>query len=49
MRLAGISNYEEANILLLERFLPWYNAKYTHEAPSVYMPLFKSSMEKGYS
>ena len=39
MRLAGISNYDEANRFLHDKFLPWYNAKYTHEAESAYMPL----------
>ncbi len=41
MRLAGIKNYDEANRFLLEKFLPWYNGKYTHEAESAYMPLPK--------
>lgn len=41
MRLAGVKNYSEANKFLLEKFLPWYNAKYTHEAESAYMPLAK--------
>lgn len=39
MRLAGIKTYDRANEFLLEKFLPWYNAKYTHEAESLYMPL----------
>lgn len=39
MRLAGINTYNEANKFLLEKFLPWYNSRYTHEADSVYMPL----------
>jgi hypothetical protein len=39
MRLAGIRTYDEANKFLIERFLPWYNAKYTHTAESAYMPL----------
>lgn len=39
MRLAGIKNYSEANRFLVEKFLPWYNAKYTHEAESSYMLL----------
>lgn len=39
MRLAGIKNYSEANKFLLEKFLPWYNLKYTHQAESSYMPL----------
>jgi len=41
MRLAGIKNYAQANQFLLEKFLPWYNAKYTHDAESNYMPLAK--------
>jgi len=41
MRLAGIKNYPEANKFLLEKFLPYYNAKFTHEAESGYMPLPK--------
>jgi len=41
MRLAGIKNYDEANKFLTERFLPWYNAKYTHKADSAYIPLAK--------
>jgi hypothetical protein len=39
MRLAGIKNYVEANKFLLEKFLPYYNAKFTHEAESSYMPV----------
>lgn len=41
MRLAGIRTYEEANKFLLEKFLPWYNLKYTHEAESAYTALPK--------
>jgi len=41
MRLAGIENYPEANKFLLEKFLPWYNVKYTHPAESSYTPLPK--------
>jgi hypothetical protein len=41
MRLAGIKDYTQANKFLVERFLPWYNAKYTHQAESSYMPLPK--------
>lgn len=41
MRLAGIKNYDEANKFLLEKFLPWYNAKYTHKAESTYRTLPK--------
>jgi len=39
MRLAGVKNYDQANTFLTETFLPWYNAKYTHNAESAYMPL----------
>jgi hypothetical protein len=38
MRLAGIKNYAQANKYLNEKFLPYYNAKFTHEAESSYMP-----------
>ena len=41
MRLVGIKNYDEANKFLSEKFLPWYNTKYTHEAESAYMPIPK--------
>jgi hypothetical protein len=41
MRLAGIKNYTQANKYLTEKFLPYYNAKFTHEAESGYMPLPK--------
>jgi len=41
MRLAGVKNYTQANRFLAEKFLPWYNAKYTHEAESAYMALPK--------
>jgi hypothetical protein len=41
MRLAGIRDYDEANRFLQDKFLPWYHAKYTHEAQSAYMPLPK--------
>jgi hypothetical protein len=43
MRLAGIKNYQQANRFLLERFLPWYNKKFTHQAESSYMPLPKDT------
>lgn len=39
MRLAGIKDYDNANKFLKETFLPWYNAKYTHQAESAYMPI----------
>jgi len=41
MRLAGIRNYDEANKFLIEKFLPWYNGKYTHPAENVYRILPK--------
>ena len=41
MRLAGIRNYAQANKFLTEKFLPWYNAKYTHVAEQAYMPVPK--------
>lgn len=41
MRLAGVKDYDEANRFLLERFLPWYNAKYTHQADSAYASIPK--------
>ena len=41
MRLAGIKNYTQANRFLVEEFLPWRNAKYTHPAESAYMSLPK--------
>jgi len=41
MRLAGIKNYAEANKFLLGNFLPYYNAKFTHEAESSYMSIPK--------
>ncbi len=41
MRLAGIKNYQEANRFLLEKFLPWYNSRYTHKVESAYLPLPK--------
>ena len=39
MRLAGIKNYDEANEFLLEKFLPYYNQRFTHEAESAYTAL----------
>jgi hypothetical protein len=41
MRLAGIKTYAQANEFLRKTFLPWYNARYTHQAESTYMPLPK--------
>lgn len=40
MRLAGIKNYAQANKYLLEKFLPWYNQRYTiKNLESGYLPL----------
>lgn len=39
MRLAGIQTYDQANQFLTEKFLPWYNGRYTHPVASVYRPL----------
>ncbi len=39
MRLAGISDYNEANGFLLNKFLPWRNERYAIKAESSYMPL----------
>lgn len=41
MRLAKIKDYSQANKFLIKKFLPWYNAKYTHQAESAYMSLPK--------
>lgn len=41
MRLAKITTYAQANRFLLHTFLPWYNARYTHQTESVYMPIPK--------
>ena len=41
MRLAGVKNYHQANKFLVEKFLPWYNQRYTHQAESAYMPVPK--------
>lgn len=41
MRLAGIKDYDRANQFILEKFLPWYNTRYTHQAESAYAPLPK--------
>lgn len=41
MRLAGTKNYVQANKFLAEKFLPYYNTKFTHEAESTYMSLPK--------
>lgn len=43
IRLAGIKDYDEANMYLVEKFLPYYNARFTHEAESAYMPLPKDT------
>jgi hypothetical protein len=39
MQLLGIKDYTKANEFLLNKFLPWYNKKYTREAPSSFIPL----------
>lgn len=39
MRLAKIKNYDGANKFLLEKFLPYYNQRFTHEAESAYTTL----------
>ncbi|MCK4325697.1 ISNCY family transposase [bacterium] len=41
MRLAGIRDYTQANKFLINKFLPWYNKRYTHTAESAYLPLPK--------
>jgi len=41
MRLEGIQDYEQANKFLQEKFLPWYNRRYTRDVESVYTPLPK--------
>lgn len=41
MRLAKIKTYAQANKFLLTTFLPWYNARYTQQAESTYMPVPK--------
>ncbi|GBC97004.1 hypothetical protein HRbin16_02820 [bacterium HR16] len=39
MRLAGITDYDQANRFLQEQFLPWYNQKYTRSVPDSSRPL----------
>jgi len=40
MRLAKVKNYSQANKFLIEKFLPWYNAKYSQKnLESTYFPL----------
>ena len=39
LRLAGIENYHQANKFLIEKFLPWYNSRFTHKAESAYTPV----------
>lgn len=41
MRLSGIKSYSQANKFLIDKFLPWYNKRYTHQAESDYMPIPK--------
>ena len=38
MRLAKVKSYVQANKFLIDNFLPWYNAKYTHQAENSYLP-----------
>ncbi len=42
MRLAGIKEYEEASRFLLEKFLPWYNERFSRKVESFYLPLPKN-------
>ncbi|MCL6473501.1 MAG: hypothetical protein K6U75_00410 [Firmicutes bacterium] len=39
MRLAGITDYTQANRFLQEQFLPWYNQQYTRCVPNRYRAL----------
>ncbi len=40
MRLAGISNYSQANRFLNDKFLPWYNSRFANlNIESTYMPV----------
>jgi transposase len=39
MRLAGITDYTQANRFLQEQFLPWYNQQYTRCVPNRYRTL----------
>ena len=41
MRLKGIKNYDEANKYLHKDFLPWYNKRFSIEAPNAYKNLPK--------
>ncbi len=41
MRIAGVKDYKEANRFLIEKFLPWYNQRFTHKAESGYMSVPK--------
>ena len=41
MRLKGIQNYDEANKYLHEEFLPWFNKRFSIDAPSAYKELPK--------
>lgn len=42
MRLAKIKSYHQAKRFLVERFLPWYNKRFTHQAENAYMSLPKN-------
>lgn len=41
MRLEGIKDYQQANEFLQNKFLPWYNKRYTRKAKSAYKLLPK--------
>lgn len=41
LRFGGIKDYNQANLFLINKFLPWYNKKYTHQAESIYLALPK--------
>lgn len=38
LQLASIKDYDLANQFLLDKFLPWYNKKYTHKVESLFVP-----------
>lgn len=42
MRLAGIKEYEGASKFLVEKFLPWYNERFSRKVESSYLPLPKN-------
>ena len=41
MRLAGVKDYDQANRFLVDKFLPDYSRRFTHQAESAYMSLPK--------